>query len=387
MEQGSNNKQVTGSPLRGAGGLRVVIAGGGTGGHIFPAIAIANAIMKLAPTTEILFVGAKGKMEMEKVPQAGYKIEGINIAGFNRSSLIKNIGLPFKLIKSFLQVKKILNEFKPDAVVGVGGYSSFPVLKQAQFKGIATFIHESNSFAGRSNMMLGKHATKVFIASDGMEKFFPSGKIIITGNPVRSSIAHSNVSRAEALAFFGLDESKKTILAVGGSLGARSINEALANKLDVFADNNLQLIWQTGMTTATEYITKGKAYNNIWVDAFITRMEMAYAAADVVISRSGAMSVTELCVAKKPVIFVPFPYAAEDHQTVNALHLVEKKAALMIKDSEANDKLVSTTIAIAKDEALQRELSENISKLAITNADEVIAREILKPPHPPEGGL
>lgn len=288
------------------------------------------------------------------------------------------MGLPFKLIKSFLQVRAIINRFKPDAVVGVGGYSSFPVLKQAQLKGIPTFIHESNSFAGKSNMMLGKNATKVFVASDGMEKFFPSDKIIITGNPVRSSIAQSNVSRADALKFFGLDESKKTILAVGGSLGARSINEALASKLNAFADNNLQLIWQTGKTTATEYIAKGKTYKNVWVDAFITQMEMAYAAADIVISRAGAMSVTELCVAKKPVIFVPFPFAAEDHQTVNASHLVEKKAALMIKDSEANEKLVATTISLAKDEELQKELSGNISKLAVINADEVIAKVILK---------
>ena len=376
-EQNTNSQQVSESPLRGAGGLRIIIAGGGTGGHIFPAIAIANSIRKIEPMAEILFVGAKGKMEMEKVPQAGYNIEGIDIAGFNRSSLIKNIGLPFKLIKSFFQVRTIINEFKPDAVVGVGGYSSFPVLKQAQLKGISTFIHESNSFAGKSNMMLGRNATKVFVATDGMEKFFPAGKIAITGNPVRSSIAQSVVSRAEALRFFGLDESKKTVLAVGGSLGARSINQALANKLDALVDRDLQLIWQTGKTTATEYIAKGKGYKNVWVDEFINKMEMAYAAADIVISRAGAMAVTELCVAKKPVIFVPFPFAAEDHQTVNASHLVEKHAALMIKDNEANDKLIVATISLAEDAVLQAKLSENISKLAIVNADEVIAREIL----------
>jgi len=356
---------------------RIIIAGGGTGGHIFPAIAIANAIKKQQPETEFLFVGAKGKMEMEKVPQAGYKIEGIDIAGFNRSSLIKNIGLPVKLVKSFLKVKRIINEFKPDAVVGVGGYSSFPVLKQAQLKGIPTFIHESNSFAGKSNIMLGKKATKVFVASDGMEKFFPANKIQITGNPVRSSIAQSTVSRAEAIKFFELDESKKTILAVGGSLGARSINEALGNHLEEFAKHNLQLIWQTGKTTAAEYKAKGSSYKNVWVDEFITQMQMGYAAADIVISRAGAMAVTELCVAGKPVVFVPFPFASEDHQTVNAKHLVEKNAAFMIKDSEANDKLVETTIALAEDERLQRELSENISKLAIKNADEIIAKEII----------
>jgi UDP-N-acetylglucosamine--N-acetylmuramyl-(pentapeptide) pyrophosphoryl-undecaprenol N-acetylglucosamine transferase len=373
-EQNQHSEQYRSSSSR-VKGLRIIIAGGGTGGHIFPAIAIANAIKKQQPQTEFLFVGARGKMEMEKVPQAGYKIQGIDIAGFNRSSLIKNIGLPIKLVKSFLQVRTIINEFKPDAVVGVGGYSSFPVLKQAQLKGIPTFIHESNSFAGKSNIMLGKKATKVFVASDGMERFFPTNKIQITGNPVRSSIAQSRVSRAEAIKFFGLDESKKTVLAVGGSLGARSINQALAKNLNALTEYNLQLIWQTGKTTAAEY--KAKANKNVWVNEFITQMEMAYAAADIVISRAGAMAVTELCVAGKPVVFVPFPFASEDHQTVNARHLVEKHAALMIKDSEANDKLVETTISLAENESLQRELSENISKLAIKNADEIIAREII----------
>ncbi len=360
-------------------GRRIIVAGGGTGGHIFPAIAIANAIRKLQPNAEILFVGAKGKMEMEKVPQAGYKIEGIDIAGFNRSSLIKNIGLPIKLIKSFLQVRKIISEFKPDAVVGVGGYSSFPVLKHAQHRGIATFIHESNSFAGKTNMLLGKNAIKIFVATHGMEKFFPKEKIQITGNPVRKSIAYSTVTRSVALRYFNLDESKVTVLAVGGSLGAKSINEALSNSLDAFKSNDLQLIWQTGKTTAAEYKEKGKSYLNVWVDEFITQMEMAYAAADIVISRSGAMAVTELCVAKKPVIFVPFPFAAEDHQTVNAQTLVDKKAALMIKDSEANEKLAAMAMSLAENKSLQQELSQNIAKLAVTNADEVIAREVLKP--------
>jgi UDP-N-acetylglucosamine--N-acetylmuramyl-(pentapeptide) pyrophosphoryl-undecaprenol N-acetylglucosamine transferase len=373
-EQNQHSEQYRSSSSR-VKGLRIIIAGGGTGGHIFPAIAIANAIKKQQPQTEFLFVGARGKMEMEKVPQAGYKIQGIDIAGFNRSSLIKNIGLPIKLVKSFLQVRTIINEFKPDAVVGVGGYSSFPVLKQAQLKGIPTFIHESNSFAGKSNIMLGKKATKVFVASDGMERFFPANKIQITGNPVRSSIAQSNVSRAEAIKFFGLDETRKIVLAVGGSLGARSINQALAKNLDALTEHSLQLIWQTGKTTAAEY--KTNANKNVWVNEFITQMEMAYAAADIVISRAGAMAVTELCVAGKPVVFVPFPFASEDHQTVNARHLVEKHAALMIKDSEANDKLVETTISLAENESLQRELSENISKLAIKNADEIIAREII----------
>jgi UDP-N-acetylglucosamine--N-acetylmuramyl-(pentapeptide) pyrophosphoryl-undecaprenol N-acetylglucosamine transferase len=357
---------------------RIIIAGGGTGGHIFPAIAIANAITRQGPQIDILFVGATGKMEMERVPLAGYRIIGIDIAGFNRSSLIKNVALPFKLVKSFLQVRDIIRDFKPHAVVGVGGYSSFPVLKHSQLKGIPTFIHESNSFAGKSNMLLGKQATKVFVATDGMEKFFPAQKLHITGNPVRASIAQSKVERGEACKFFRLDEAKKTVLAVGGSLGARSINEAIANKLKSLSEHGLQLIWQTGKTTATEFRARGEGYSNVWVNDFITQMEMAYAAADIVISRAGAMSVTELCVAKKPVIFVPFPHASEDHQTVNAKHLVDKKAALMIKDSEANEKLVPTTISLAENESLQKQLSDNISKLAITNADEIIAQEILK---------
>jgi UDP-N-acetylglucosamine--N-acetylmuramyl-(pentapeptide) pyrophosphoryl-undecaprenol N-acetylglucosamine transferase len=374
-ETGLNIPSASGSPAR-ERGRRIIIAGGGTGGHIFPAIAIANAIRQIAPDTQFLFVGAKGKMEMEKVPQAGYTIEGLDIAGFNRSSLIKNLSLPFKLLKSFLQVRKIVDAFKPDAVIGVGGYSSFPVLRQAQLKGIATFIHESNSFAGKTNIMLGKRATKVFVASDGMEKFFPASKISVTGNPVRKSIAHSAVTRSQALRFFNLDAGKTTVLVIGGSLGAKSINEAVTGKLDAFETHDLQLIWQTGKTTAAAYKEIANGRWNIWVDDFITQMEMAYAAADIVISRSGAMAVTELCVVQKPVIFVPFPFAAEDHQTVNAQALVSKKAALMIKDNEVNEKLVGMTISLAENKDLQRELSDNISKLAKTNADEVIAREV-----------
>ncbi|HEX7691662.1 MAG TPA: UDP-N-acetylglucosamine--N-acetylmuramyl-(pentapeptide) pyrophosphoryl-undecaprenol N-acetylglucosamine transferase, partial [Sediminibacterium sp.] len=265
----------------------VIIAGGGTGGHIFPAIAIANSLKQLDSSIEILFVGAKGKMEMEKVPQAGYDIRGLDIAGFNRSVLWKNIGLPFKILKSFFQVRKIFREFMPDAVLGVGGYSTYPVLRLAQARGIPTFIHESNSFAGKANIMLGRHATRIFVATDGMEKFFPKEKILITGNPVRKQIIANTISRAEAISFFGLDPSRKTILAVGGSLGARSINEAIATHIDAFAANGIQLIWQTGKTTAREYMAKGAGRDNIRVSDFITDMEKAYAAADVVISRAG----------------------------------------------------------------------------------------------------
>lgn len=358
--------------------IKVIIAGGGTGGHIFPAIAIANALKQEEPAAEILFVGANGKMEMEKVPQAGYPIRGLDIAGLDRQSLFKNISLPFKLMKSFLQVKLIIDKFQPDAVIGVGGYSSFPVLRYAQSKRIPTFIHESNSFAGKSNILLGKKATAVFVATDGMEKFFPREKLFIVGNPVRKTIVQSTVSREEAIRFFGLDPAQKTVLAVGGSLGARSINEALASHLDEFEQNNLQLIWQTGKTTAVEYIQKGSGRKNVWVNDFIKEMEMAYAAADVVISRAGAMSVTELCVVGKPTVFVPFPLAAEDHQTSNAMHLVNKQAACIVKDQEAKSKLVSTVIALVKDEAQQHQFRTNAKLLAVPNADEVIAKEILK---------
>lgn len=357
---------------------RIIIAGGGTGGHIFPAIAIANALKKIDPDIEILFVGAKGKMEMEKVPQAGYPIQGIDISSFNRSSLIKNIGLPFKLIKSFFQVRKIMGDFKPDAVVGVGGYSSFPVLRYAQAKKIPNFIHESNSFAGKSNILLGKKATRVFVSAEGMEKFFPADRIKITGNPVRSNIVNSQVERGEAISFFGLDPMKKTIFSTGGSLGAKGINEAIDAGIDEFEKNDMQLIWQTGKPYAARAKAVCAGRKNIWTNDFVTKMENGIAAADVVISRSGAMSIAELCVARKPVLFVPFPFAAEDHQTENAKRLVIQNAALMIKDSEAREKLVSTVISLAHDEARQNELRENIGRLAINNADEIIAKEILR---------
>ena len=358
---------------------RFIIAGGGTGGHIFPAIAIANALKKIDSTIAILFVGAKGKMEMEKVPQAGYQIEGLNIAGFNRSSLIKNIGLPLKLVKSFLEVRSIFKRFRPDAVIGVGGYSSYPVLRFAQAKGIPSFIHESNSFAGKSNQLLGKKATRVFVASDGMQSFFPEEKIRITGNPVRPDIVRiARIGREEALSFFGLEAGKKTVLAIGGSLGARSINEALANGLENLAAAGLQLIWQTGKTDATRWKAAAAGKKGIWVAEFITEMQQAYAAADVVISRAGAMSVAELSLVNKPVVFVPYPFAAENHQTVNAQHLVQKGAALMVKDSEANEKLVSTIISLAADEQKQRALKKAIAPLGVSNADTQIAEEILR---------
>ncbi len=357
---------------------KFIIAGGGTGGHIFPAIAIANALKKELPDAEFLFVGAKGKMEMEKIPQAGFKIAGLDIAGFNRSSLLKNVTLPWKLIKSILQVKKIILGFKPDAVIGVGGYSSFPVLRYAQRRKIPTFIHESNSFAGKANILLGKRATKIFVATKGMEVFFPADKIMVSGNPVRDAIANNTVSKSEALQFFGLETGKITVLAVGGSLGATSINEALKQHLHLFETHHLQLIWQTGKTHASSYKKAAANQPNIWVSDFITQMEYGYAAADMVISRAGAMAVTELCITGKPAILVPFPFAAEDHQTANAMQLVHQQAAIMVKDSEASTALVNKVVELAANKALQNSLSQNIRIAGLRDADTFIAQQILK---------
>ncbi len=268
---------------------RIIIAGGGTGGHIFPAVAIANALKKQEAGIQILFVGAKGKMEMEKVPEAGYTIKGIDIAGFNRSSLIKNIMLPYKLVKSFFQVRRIFNAFRPDAAIGVGGYSSFPVLRYAQAKGIPSFIHESNSFAGKSNILLGKKATRIFAASDGMEKFFPADRLMYTGNPVRGQIVGSKITRAEGLAFFGFEPGYTTVLITGGSLGAKSINEAIDAGIPLLKKNRIQLIWQTGKTFAAKAAEHAAESRLIWSNQFITKMEYAYAAADIVVSRSGSV--------------------------------------------------------------------------------------------------
>ena len=357
---------------------KFIIAGGGTGGHIFPAIAIANAIKEIMPTAEFLFVGAKGKMEMEKIPKAGYQIVGLDIAGLNRSSIVKNISLPFKMIQSFLQVINIFSKFKPDAVIGVGGYSSFPVLRYAQTKGIKTFIHESNSFAGKANIMLAKKATKIFVATKGMEAFFPPEKIIVSGNPIRTSIAAHQVDRNKAISFFGLEANKKTVLTVGGSLGAKSINEALLANIDLFEKNQLQLIWQTGKIDADKYTNAAANKKNIWVNEFIQEMEYGYAAADVVISRAGAMAVSELCIVAKPAILVPFPLAAEDHQTANAMQLVNEEAAMIVADNDVKKFLVKKLIALIQKDDELASLSENIKKLGKLEADKLIASEILK---------
>ena len=357
--------------------LRIIMAGGGTGGHIFPAVSIANELTRLHPELNILFVGAKGKMEMDKVPEAGYEIKGLTIAGYNRSSLIKNVALPFKILASFFEVNQIFKKFKPVAVIGVGGYSSFPVLKSAQLRGIASFIHESNSLPGKSNIMLGKKATQIFVAYDGMEKYFPVNKIVKTGNPVRKSLS-LKVDKNEALSFFGLEPGKKTILVTGGSLGSQSINRVIEKHADQFKKHGLQLIWQTGKDFAEIAASIEEDHSNIWSNAFINNMEYAYSAADLVVCRAGAMTLSELSVVGKPAILVPYPYAAEDHQTVNAQSLVAKGAAIMVKDADVETSLMPAIIKTLTDDDGLNRMGLNMSSLAICNADEIIASEILK---------
>ena len=357
--------------------LKVIIAGGGTGGHIFPAVAIANALKKIDPAIDILFVGAKGKMEMEKIPEAGFPIIGIDIAGYNRSSLIKNISLPYKLVQSYFQVTKILKSFNPDAVIGVGGYSTFPILRLAQTKKIPTFIHEANSLPGKSNLMLAKRASRIFAPSEGMEKYFAAERIIVSGNPVRD-IFSKNISKEEALNFFGLKPGIKTVLVIGGSLGAKSINTIIEENIDIFKKNNLQLIWQTGKEFAGNAARAEEERTNIWTNAFINQMEYAYAAADVVIARAGAMTVAEICVVRKPAIFVPYPFAAEDHQTANALFLTKKNAAMMVAGKDVKTLLIPTLLELINNEEKIKEIENNISRVNNKKADEIIATEILK---------
>jgi len=358
--------------------IRIIIAGGGTGGHIFPAIAVANAIQAIQPEAVILFVGAKGKMEMEKVPQAGYAIKGLTIAGLNRSHWFKNWSLPFKLLKSYFEVKSIFKSFQPNAVFGVGGYSSFPVLKYAQSKGIATFIHESNAFAGKANQWLSADATSIFTGTSGMEKFFPAHKTILTGNPVRKNIIHHHFTNESALLQFGLLPGKKTILIMGGSLGAASINKVIQHHLPHFLELGVQLIWQTGKTNAAQYLKASESYKIVYVSSFIDNMSAAYAAADIVISRSGAMAVAEICIAGKAAIFVPYPHAAEDHQTFNAMQLVHAGAAEIVKDQDADSALFPCLQTLIKDEAKVNQMKHRITSFVKLNADEVIAETILK---------
>ncbi len=357
---------------------RIIIAGGGTGGHIFPAIAIANALKKLSSDVEILFVGANGKMEMEKVPKEGYEIVGLDIAGFNRSNMFKNVLLPIKLVRSMTQAKRVINDFKPDVCVGVGGYASFPILRAAQQKGITTILQEQNSFAGKSNKILGKKASRIFTGYEGMETFFPKDKIIHAGNPVRDVIQEMHVTSEEAYEFFDLDPNKKTLFVFGGSLGAKSINEALLAHVHSIASEDIQIIWQTGKLFYDRAKEATADLSNIRVFDFLREMEMAYTAADVIVSRAGALSIAELSIVAKPVLFIPYPHAAEDHQTHNAMALVSKKAARLLPDDEVNKKLFEQVMEIFDGEHLQKELSENIKPFARKKADELIASKILE---------
>ncbi len=359
---------------------KIIISGGGTGGHIFPAIAIANALKKIDPATEILFVGATGRMEMEKVPAAGYKIIGLDIQGIQRGSIMKNLLFPVKLISSVRKAIKIIKDFKPDAAVGVGGYASGPLLYAASMKNIPYLIQEQNSYAGVTNKWLGKKAKKICVAFDGMEKFFPADKIIKTGNPIRRESVSIGGKHMQALELYKLSAFKKTILVLGGSLGARTLNNSIQAGLDKIIAADVQLIWQTGKFYYKGIIEKlGEDYHpDIRIVEFLSRMDLAYAAADIIISRAGAGTIAELCVIKKPVILVPSPNVAEDHQTKNALALVQEHAAAFIADRDAEEKLVDKALELLNDNDTQRKLSENIGKLALPDADEVIAKEVIK---------
>ncbi len=369
--------------------LKVLVTGGGTGGHVFPAIAIADAIKKLRPDTEFLFVGAHGKMEMERVPKAGYAIEGLNVAGFQRSMSLKNLSFPFKLLKSLWKARSIVRKFQPDVVIGTGGYASGPVMRAAQRAGIPTLIQEQNSYAGVTNKLLARRASKICVAYDHMEQFFPQDKLVFTGNPVRSDILNLEGKREEGLKYYGLDPTKKTIVVIGGSLGARTLNNAMRDNVEFFEKYALpggegrggaiQAVWQCGKFYEYEYTAMETAkLPNVECRAFIDRMDLLYAAADVVISRAGALSISELCLVGKPAILVPSPNVAEDHQTKNALALVEKGAARLVRDADAGEKMLQDALLVLESEALAFSLSESIRQMGRPNAAEAIAREAIK---------
>ena len=361
--------------------LRVIISGGGTGGHIFPAVSIANAIKTQRPDAKILFVGAIGRMEMQRVPAAGYEIKGLPICGFDRKNLLKNIKVLYMIWKSQRMAKQIIREFKPQVAVGVGGYASGPTLNKAAAMGIPCLIQEQNSYAGVTNKLLAKKAEKICVAYEGMERFFPAEKIILTGNPVRQALLDATISREEAIKAQALDPAKKTILLVGGSLGARTINESVLQHLDlVVHSSDVQFIWQTGKYYSAEIAKRlqGMEIPNLKVTDFITDMGVAYRAADLVISRAGASSISEFCLIGKPVILVPSPNVAEDHQTKNALALSTKDAAIYVKDSEAPSTLLELAVKTVNDEARLKSLSENILKLALPDSAKIIADEVIR---------
>lgn len=358
----------------------IIISGGGTGGHIYPAIAVANALKKINPEINILFVGAEGRMEMEKVPAAGYQIKGLKISGLQRSLSIQNLSFPFKVLSSVRKAFTIINEFKPSVVAGFGGYASGPMMFAANVKGIPTLIQEQNSYPGITNKILSKKARKICVAYDNMKTFFPSEKIMLTGNPVRQDIIDLTGKKEIATEFFGIHPEKKTVFVTGGSLGARTINESICNGLEKLKQENIQLIWQTGKWFYPKAQEAVKPYNSDGIRAyeFLNKMDFAYAASDLVISRAGALSISEICLAKKPAILVPSPNVAEDHQTKNANALVHKNAAILIKDSDARETLIDEIIKLIHNPQNQETLTENIKSLGIANSADVIANEIIK---------
>lgn len=360
--------------------LRVIVSGGGTGGHIFPAVSIANAIKELRPEAKILFVGALGRMEMQRVPAAGYEIKGLPIQGFDRKNLLKNVKVLFKIWKSQRMAKKIIKDFHPQVAVGVGGYASGPLLNQAAAMGIPCLIQEQNSYAGVTNKLLAKKAAKICVAYEGMERFFPAGKILLTGNPVRQQLLETTITREDAVRSFGFDPSLKTVLIVGGSLGARTINDSVMQNMSLIRHSNVQFIWQTGKYYHAEIMEqlKGQQIPNLTVTDFISDMGAAYKAADLVVSRAGAGSISEFSLLGMPVILVPSPNVAEDHQTKNALALVNKQAALYVKDVEAPKLLLPLAVDTVKNDTLLQSLSDNIRKMALPASAEIIAKEVIK---------
>ncbi|RIV73964.1 undecaprenyldiphospho-muramoylpentapeptide beta-N-acetylglucosaminyltransferase [Flagellimonas aequoris] len=358
------------------GNYRFILSGGGTGGHIYPAVAIANELKRRHPDAKFLFVGAKDKMEMEKVPQAGYEIKGLWISGLQRKLTLKNLMFPFKVISSLLGARKIVKQFKPQVAIGTGGFASGPLLKVAAGAGIPCVLQEQNSFAGITNKLLAGKAEKICVAYDGMEKFFPKEKIVKTGNPIRMDLVDLKADKKEAIAFFGLDANKKTLLVLGGSLGARRINQLVEKELDFFNKQGLQLVWQCGKLYHEDY--KKYDSDSVKVLPFVNRMDLAYTVADVIISRAGAGSVSELCLVGKPVIFIPSPNVAEDHQTKNASALVAENAAIMMKESELEENFESGFTELLASEEAQKNLGQNIKKLAMPKATEHIVDEIEK---------
>lgn len=371
---------------------RVIVSGGGTGGHIFPAISIANAIRQLRPEAKILFVGAEGRMEMQRVPDAGYEIIGLPVAGFDRKRLWRNVSVLIKLVRSQWKARKIIKKFKPQVAVGVGGYASGPTLKMAATMGIPTLIQEQNSYAGVTNKLLAKQAKKICVAYEGMDRFFPQEKIILTGNPVRQTLVTEQVNREDAAKHFGLDPNRKTVLIIGGSLGARTLNETMIANLNMIqAHPEVQFIWQVGKIYIDQVKEALRAYSgelvcnshiatmpNLYVNDFIKHMEYAYGIADLVVSRAGAGSISEFCLLGKPVILVPSPNVAEDHQTQNALALVRRDAALYVKDAEAKEQLVELAIETVKDNDKLQALNRNILEMALPDSAEIIAKEVLR---------